>query len=79
MGSPWVIVAREYVNPKQNDVINPLRWVYPPLKGSQMEEKTLQSFWDFRFFVENGSKWIDMGPFGLKMGRIDVESSQETS
>ena len=65
------------MNPKQNDVMNPLRWVYPPLKGVQMEEKTLQSFWNFRFFVESGSNWVDMGPFGLKMGRIDIESSQE--
>ena len=59
------------MNPKQNDVMNPLRWVYPPLKGIQMEEKTLRRFLSLRL---NG---VRMGPFGLKMGRIDIESSQE--
>ena len=66
------------MNPKQNDVRNLLRWVYPPLKGAQMEEKTFRSFRKLKFFIENGLNWVGMGPFGLKMGRIDVESSQES-
>ena len=64
------------MNLKQNDVRNPLRWVYPLLKGAKMEEKRLRSFLKFMFFVENVLNWVGMGPFGLKMGRIDIESTQ---
>ncbi len=66
------------MNPKQDDVRNLLRWVYPPLKGVQMEGKRLRSFWKFKIFIKNGSNWVGMGPFGLRMGRIDVESRQES-
>ena len=66
------------MNPKQNDVRNLLRWVYPPLKGVQMMEKRLRSFGKLTMFIKNDSNWVGMGPFGLKMGRIDVESSQES-
>ena len=65
------------MNPKQNGVMGLVRWAYPPLKGVQMEGKRLRSFWKFKIFIKNGSNRVGMGPFDLRMGRIDVESSQE--
>ena len=66
------------MNPKQNGVIDFVRWAYPPLKGVQIEEKTLRSFGKYKFSVNKGSNWVGMDPFGLRIGRIDVESSQES-
>ena len=66
------------MNPKQNGVMDLVRWVYPPLKGVQIEEKRLRSFRKCKFSTKKGSNLVRMGPFGLRMGRIDVESSQES-
>ena len=55
-----------------------VRWVYPPLKEVQIEEKTLRSVGECKISVKNGSNWVGMDPFGLRMGRIDVESRQES-
>ena len=66
------------MNPKQNCVMDLVRWVYPPLKGVQIEEKTLRSCWECKFSVKNDSNWVGMDPFGLRMGRIDAESSQQS-
>ena len=66
------------MNPKQNGVMDLVRWAYPPLKGVQIEEKTLPSFWKYKFSIKKGLNWVGMDPFGLRMGRIDVESSQES-
>ena len=30
-----------------------------------------------KIMLENELNWVGLGPFGLKMGRIDIESSQE--
>ena len=66
------------MDPKQNGVMDLVGWVYPPLKGVQIEEKTFRSFWECKCSVKKGSKWVGMAPFGLRMGRIDIESSQES-
>ena len=50
----------------------------PPSEGGSNGAKHASKFLESEYFIENGSNWVDMGPFGLKMGRIDVESSQES-